>query len=170
MPFWTEMTKRSLLQKTIFVTAFFVIGMICDMLLSLNAYIQNPVFFIQYENNREIVSFFTSHTFPFWDFLMWCFVPIFALWAFAPVKSFTEKLDGRKERRKRKWLYAYQSAIFEISIAVFLTMVCGGLTWYFGFVPMFLVSLLIGITVGYTFSLTYFLVRLQISSWRQEHH
>lgn len=165
---WSRIMKLSIMQKVAIVTTLFVSGMLFDLLLSLNAYMMDSSFFIQYEANREIVSFFVSHTFPIMNFSMLFISAPFVFWAFSAIRLFNNKLDGSKEQRKERWLYKYEASLFEIGVIVFMLRICGGLTWYFGLVPMILLSIFTGLVFGNMLILVYCLVRLQVSLWRQE--
>jgi len=134
MRLWLKMMERSILQKTIFASSLITIGILLDLLLSLNAYVKDSDSFIQYEANRSIVDFFVNHSVPWGSFILLCSTSVFVFWMFKSAEYYNDNIDGRRFRKKKRMMYILESTIFEMCLFILIVRLSGGMTWYFNLV------------------------------------
>jgi len=94
-------------------------GIYADFFLSLNAYAQDPIRFIKYEANREIVYFFEDGIFPIIFFISVIGVPIFIYW-----------VVGNYDKTTFKYKKEFGIIIFLFVYNMLILRTCAGLTWY----------------------------------------
>lgn len=95
-------------------------GLYTDFFLSLNAYVQNPHHFIEYEASQEIVHFFAYGKAPLGFFSLTIMFPlILSFLILLPEKHIT--FVYKKE---------YLLSILLFVIFIYITRVLAGLTWY----------------------------------------
>lgn len=113
-----KVTKEMIL-LTITLSTISLAGMIADLLLSLNAFMKRPEYFILHESNAEITAFFAHGVFPYITALTFIAVPFSILLVIYIAK-----------RQQSK--YSNPTVIFlsMYAIFVFVGRVSAGSTWY----------------------------------------
>lgn len=97
-----------------------IYGFILDVMLSLCAYHQNPNYFLQFEANKELVSFLSTGTMPLFLYV----TPTLIIFL-----HFLNRLFVSKYKESSKLSTIYQLFIINM-IFMGITRTSGGLTWY----------------------------------------
>jgi len=108
--------------KILLFTALLLFGILTDVLLSVNAYLKNPDFFVKYEANREFANFLAKGDIPF--LFLFSFFGLF-LFCYMIIK-----VVNMRTKYKKHIVYSYCLFCF----CAFCLRTIGGLSW--SFVPL----------------------------------